>query len=114
MRLLLIEHNLENAQFFTLVFNTAGYEVVHQTHGLEGLKTARQEQFDAILITQLKIKLERLSCFAIILRDYFTSENVDIKMFRAIIVGTNDGHVVDPVDLQHGLKYVFSEKPFSL
>jgi DNA-binding response OmpR family regulator len=50
MRLLLIEDNLENAQFFTLVFNTAGYEVVHRTHGLEGLKVARQETFDAILI----------------------------------------------------------------
>lgn len=50
MRLLLVEDNVESAALLVRLFKTTGYDVVHKTHGLEGLKVAREEQFDAILL----------------------------------------------------------------
>ena len=50
MRLLLVEDNVESAELLVRLFTTTGYDVVHKTHGLEGLKAAREEQFDAILL----------------------------------------------------------------
>jgi CheY-like chemotaxis protein len=50
MRLLLVEDNVESAQLLVRLFSTTGYDVVHKTHGLEGLKVAREEKFDAILL----------------------------------------------------------------
>ncbi len=50
MNVLLVEDNLENAELFVRILKTAGYEVVHKTHALEGLKVAHQQTFDAILL----------------------------------------------------------------
>jgi CheY-like chemotaxis protein len=50
MKLLLVEDNVESAQLMVRLFNSTGYDVVHKTHGLEGLKAAREETFDAILL----------------------------------------------------------------
>src|SRR4051812_42555873 len=50
MKILLVEDNVENAQLFVRILETAGYQVIHKTHGLDGLKVARQEAFAAILL----------------------------------------------------------------
>ena len=50
MKLLLVEDHVESAQLLVRFFKSMGYEVVHKTHGLEGLKAARAEPFDAILL----------------------------------------------------------------
>jgi DNA-binding response OmpR family regulator len=50
MKLLLVEDNLENAQLFIRILETAGYEVTHTTRGLEGLKMARQQPYRVILL----------------------------------------------------------------
>ncbi len=50
MKILLVEDNVENAQLFVRILETAGYQVIHKTHGLDGLKAARQETFQAILL----------------------------------------------------------------
>jgi CheY-like chemotaxis protein len=50
MKLLLVEDNVESAALLVRLFENTGYDVVHKTHGLEGLKAAREEKFDAILL----------------------------------------------------------------
>jgi DNA-binding response OmpR family regulator len=50
MRLLLVEDHLPSADLLVRLFTSAGFEVVHKTHGLDGLKAARSEPFDAILL----------------------------------------------------------------
>jgi DNA-binding response OmpR family regulator len=50
MRLLLVEDQAESANLLVRVFVSSGFDVVHKTHGLEGLKAARSETFDAILL----------------------------------------------------------------
>src|SRR5579859_8236183 len=50
MRLLLVEDHPESADLLVRVFVSSGFDVVHKTHGLEGLKAARSETFDAILL----------------------------------------------------------------
>ncbi len=50
MKLLLVEDNVESAQLLVRLFNSTGFDVVHKTHGLEGLKAAREQEFDAILL----------------------------------------------------------------
>lgn len=47
---LLVEDDLDNARLFTRILETANYQVVHVTRGLEGLKEARQRKFVAILL----------------------------------------------------------------
>ncbi len=50
MKLLLVEDNRDNAQLFIRILETAGYEVTHTTRGLEGLRMARQEPYNVILL----------------------------------------------------------------
>ncbi len=50
MKLLLVEDNRDNAQLFMRILETAGYEATHTPRGLEGLKMARQEPFQVILL----------------------------------------------------------------
>jgi DNA-binding response OmpR family regulator len=50
MKLLLVEDHIESAQLLVRLFKATGFDVVHKTHGLEGLKAAREESFDAILL----------------------------------------------------------------
>ena len=50
MKLLLVEDHLPSADLLIRLFKGAGFDVVHKTHGLDGLKTARSEPFDAILL----------------------------------------------------------------
>src|SRR5579859_284882 len=50
MRILLVEDHVESADLLVRIFASRGYDVVHKTHGLEGLKAARNETFDAILL----------------------------------------------------------------
>jgi CheY-like chemotaxis protein len=50
MKLLLVEDHVDSANLLVRLFQSYGYEVVHKTHGLEGLKAARQESFDAVLL----------------------------------------------------------------
>lgn len=50
MKLLLVEDHLQSANLLVRLFSSAGFEVVHKTHGLDGLKAARNETFDAILL----------------------------------------------------------------
>jgi DNA-binding response OmpR family regulator len=50
MKLLLVEDKRDNAQLFIRILETAGYEVTHTTRGLEGLKMARHEPYQVILL----------------------------------------------------------------
>ena len=50
MKLLLVEDNLESAQLLVRLFTSLGYHVVHTTHGLDGLRIARDQHFDAVLL----------------------------------------------------------------
>jgi len=47
---LLVEDDLDNAQLFTRILQTAKYGVVHAARGLDGLKEARQRKFAAIVL----------------------------------------------------------------
>jgi DNA-binding response OmpR family regulator len=50
MKLLLVEDHIDSAKLLVRLFQSIGYDVVHKTHGLEGLKAAREETFDAVLL----------------------------------------------------------------
>jgi len=50
MKLLIVEDNVESAQLLVRLFQSQGYEVMHKTHGLDGLRAAREQAFDAILL----------------------------------------------------------------
>ena len=50
MRLLLVEDNMQSAGLLVRLFESTGHDVVHKTHGLAGLRAAREENFDAILL----------------------------------------------------------------
>ena len=50
MKLLVVKDNLQSANLLTRVFQSAGCEVVHKTHGLQGLKAVREQNFDAVLL----------------------------------------------------------------
>jgi two-component system, cell cycle response regulator DivK len=50
MKLLLVEDNRDNAQLFIRILETAGYDVTHTTRGLEGLKMARRQPYQVILL----------------------------------------------------------------
>lgn len=50
MDILLVEDNLENAQLFIRILNTAGYQVVHVMRGLDGLREAHHRKFAAIIL----------------------------------------------------------------
>jgi DNA-binding response OmpR family regulator len=50
MKLLLVEDHVDSANLLVRLFTSYGYDVVHKTHGLDGLKAARQESFDAVLL----------------------------------------------------------------
>ncbi len=50
MKLLVVEDNVQSANLLVRLFESTGYEVVHKTHGLEGLKATREEDFDAVLL----------------------------------------------------------------
>jgi DNA-binding response OmpR family regulator len=50
MKLLLVEDNVESALLLIRVFQSMGYEVVHKTRGFEGLRAAREEKFEAVLL----------------------------------------------------------------
>lgn len=47
---LLVEDDLENAKLFTRILETANYQVIHTTRGMEGLRHARQQKFIAIIL----------------------------------------------------------------
>jgi DNA-binding response OmpR family regulator len=49
-QLLLVEDDLDNAQLFTRILQTAKYNVIHAARGLDGLKEARQRKFAAIIL----------------------------------------------------------------
>ncbi len=50
MNILLVEDNIDNAQLFIRILQTAGYSVVHTTRGIEGMREARSRTFDAIIL----------------------------------------------------------------
>src|SRR5579859_1130417 len=50
MNLLIVEDNLESAQLLVRLFTGLGYYVLHKTHGFDGLKAAREQHFDAVLL----------------------------------------------------------------
>ncbi len=50
MNILLVEDNLENAQLFIRILETAGYNVVHTTRGLDGMREAHNKKFSAIIL----------------------------------------------------------------
>lgn len=50
MNLLVVEDNLESAQLLVRLFTGLGYYVLHKTHGFDGLKAAREQRFDAVLL----------------------------------------------------------------
>ncbi len=47
---LLVEDNIENAQLFIKILETANFKVVHTPRGLDGLREARQHKFRAIIL----------------------------------------------------------------
>src|SRR5437588_12942948 len=49
-KILLVEDNLDNAYMFIRILQTADYEVTHRTHGLDGMRTAKKDDFDVILL----------------------------------------------------------------
>lgn len=50
MKVLFVEDDLQTAQLFSSILRTEGYEVVHSARALEGLKHAREQTFDAIIL----------------------------------------------------------------
>src|SRR5579859_5490467 len=48
--LLLVEDDMENAQLFIRILETANFKVVHTVRGLEGLNEARRRKFQAIIL----------------------------------------------------------------
>ncbi len=50
MKLLLVEDHIESAQLLVRLFQSMGYDVVHKTHGFEGLRATREESFQAVLL----------------------------------------------------------------
>jgi len=50
MKLLLVEDDVQSAELVIRLFKSLGYDVVHTIQGLEGLRLARTEAFDAILL----------------------------------------------------------------
>ncbi|SRR5258706_1843226 len=50
MDILLVEDNLENAQLFIRILQTAGYSVVHTMRGLDGMREAHNRKFAAIIL----------------------------------------------------------------
>jgi two-component system copper resistance phosphate regulon response regulator CusR len=50
MKVLFVEDDLQTAQLFSGILRTEGYEVTHTPRALEGLKLARQEAYDAIIL----------------------------------------------------------------
>ena len=46
----MVEDDVQSAELVIRLFNSLGYEVVHTVQGLEGLRMARNESFDAILL----------------------------------------------------------------
>jgi CheY-like chemotaxis protein len=50
MELLLVEDDLQSAQLFVNILQTEGYTVTHTDSALEGLRIARQKEFDAIIL----------------------------------------------------------------
>jgi len=50
MKLLLVEDNPQSADLVKRLFQGLGYEVTHTIYGLEGLRLARQKNFDVILL----------------------------------------------------------------
>lgn len=51
MKILLIEDNMANAEIFVKMLKAAGYDdIVHKLSGIEGLRAARNDTYDAILI----------------------------------------------------------------
>jgi two-component system OmpR family response regulator len=53
MRLLLTEDDVELAQSLIERFRDQGYEVVHVSDGIEGLKQATAQDFDAIIVDRM-------------------------------------------------------------
>ncbi len=50
MKILYVEDDLQSAQLFSSILETEGYEVVHSPQAMEGLRLARQQSFDAIIL----------------------------------------------------------------
>lgn len=50
MKVLYVEDDLQSAKLFTSILESEGYEVVHTLYALEGLRLARQQSFDAIIL----------------------------------------------------------------
>jgi len=48
--LLLVEDDMENAQLFIKILETANFKVVHTVRGLDGLNEARRRKFQAIIL----------------------------------------------------------------
>src|SRR5258708_19512680 len=48
--LLLVEDDMENAQLFIRILETANFKVVHTVRGLDGLNEARRRKFQAIIL----------------------------------------------------------------
>lgn len=53
MRLLLIEDDVELAQFLVEQFRGLGYDLTHESDGAKGLKTALDEEFQAIVVDRM-------------------------------------------------------------
>ncbi len=49
-RVLLVEDNLENADYTIRVLESASYEVCHTVRGLDGMRLVRRERLDLILL----------------------------------------------------------------
>jgi two-component system, cell cycle response regulator DivK len=50
MKVLVVEDNAESLQLFIRILTYAGHEVIYTMSGLEGMKLARQERPEAILL----------------------------------------------------------------
>jgi CheY-like chemotaxis protein len=59
-KLLLVEDNQEAADLIIAIVEHAGYEIVHKTTALEGLKAAQSMYFDGILLDNMLPDIEGL------------------------------------------------------
>ncbi len=98
MNLLVIEDNLESAQWLVRLFTGGGYYVLHKTHVFDALNVAREQRFDAILLdpdlpdvdsSQIALLRSRLKDVPLIAvstqNDRFGSNKATISGFDAFI-----------------------------
>ncbi len=112
MKILIIEDNERNRRLFKLVIDSIGHEIVTAENGEDGIKIARRDRPDLILMDIHLPVMDGLTAFSILRSDENTKDIPVIAVTSHAMKGDREGfleqgfadYVAKPIDVDNFIK----------